>query len=136
MKRKIQKKPKKRRTEKSAGIRGFMLSTAKSLAVFAVLLLLSAFFCYKFDVGQKAYLTIMLVICAVSSLISGIFASKSLKQKGIVNGILGSLPLIAVTAILSLILSSFDFSVKLVAACFVMLTCGAAGGILKANKRR
>lgn len=136
MKKKSQKAKKRTATAEKNEFKTYLISALKGLILFFALFVLSAFICYKADAEHKYYYIIMIIICSVSSFFGGVFASGRMKEKGLICGFLGALPIIAVCLIASVIMGGFVPGVKLLVACLAMLLSGAVGGILTANMRR
>lgn len=134
MKNKTQKKPKRSRSPENSELKAYLISAIKSLVVFLALLLLSTFICYKADASDKYYFIVMIIICSISCFFGGIFASSKLKEKGIICGLLGSLPIMVPAVIVSTIIGRL--SIKLLISCIAMLLFGMVGGIFTANMRR
>ena len=133
---KSQPKKKRGRSGETSSVKLYLISTAKSFVLFLILFAAAAFICYKADLSRENYFIIALAVCAVSSFLSGAFMSVKLKEKGIICGFLGALPLTAVTVISSLIAGG-EVSAPLIAAtCVAMMFLGTAGGLTDANMRR
>ena len=136
MKKKSQKSKKRTQSTEKNELKAYLISAVKSLILLAVLFALSAFICYKADAEHKYYFIIMIIICSVSSFFGGVFASGKMKEKGIICGLLGALPVIVFTVIASVAAGGFAPGIKLLVVCLAMLLSGAVGGILTANMRR
>lgn len=136
MKKKSQKAKKRTATAEKNEFKTYLISALKGLILFFALFVLSAFICYKADAEHKYYYIIMIIICSVSSFFGGVFTSGRMKEKGLICGFLGALPIIAVCLIASVITGGFVPGVKLLVACLAMLLSGVVGGILTANMRR
>lgn len=136
MKKKSRNKAKVGKKQDKSEIKKYILPAVKSIVLFLILLLISAFLCYKIDLQDKYYYPIMLVVCSIPCFFGGLFLSKKLRKRGIICGLLGSAPVCLVSVIASLITGNFNIGLKLVATVAIMLFCGAVGGIFAVNMRR
>ena len=136
MKKKSQKSKKRTGATEKSELKTYLISALKGLILFFTLFALSAFICYKADAEHKYYYIIMIIICVISGFFGGVFTSGKMKEKGIICGFLGALPIIAVSLTASIAVGGFALNVKLLVACLVILLSGVIGGILTANMRR
>lgn len=136
MKKKSRNKAKSVKKQDKSEIKNYILPAVKSIALFLIFLLISAFLCYKIDLQEKYYYLITLAVCSITCFFGGLFLSKKLRKRGIICGLIGSAPVCLVSVITSLITSNFNIGFKLIAAVAIMLFCGAVGGIFAVNMRR
>ena len=114
----------------------FLISSVKSLIVYALLLLLTAFLCYKINIAADKYFYIMLIISTISSLISGFAYVSKVREKGILNGIFAGVPCIALMLILVLLYNNASLTLTTAIVVLVMILSSGIGGTLSVNLRR
>ena len=114
----------------------FLISSAKSLILYALLLLLTAFLCYKINISADKYFYIILTISAISSLISGFTYVSKVREKGILNGVLAGVPCTVLMLILVLLYNNASLTFTTAIAALVMILSSGVGGTLSVNLRR
>lgn len=114
----------------------FLISSAKSLIVYVLLLLLTAFLCYKINISNDKYFYVMLIVSAISSLISGFTYVSKVREKGILNGILAGIPCTVSMLILVLIYNNASLTFTTAIVALVMILSSGVGGTLSVNFRR
>ena len=137
----MKKKSKKRNQNSSSANKKFMpkvylISSVKALIVYALFLLITAFLCYKINISADKYFYIMLIISAISSLISGFIYVSKMREKGILNGILAGIPCTVLMLILVLLYNNAVLTVTTAIAALVMILSAGVGGTLSVNLRR
>lgn len=122
--------------EKYKILKEMLFLTFRSITVFILMILLTAFICYITDIEYDKYSLIMILSATLSSFVSGFFYSRRMKQKGILHGMLSSLPIAFITVIITLIISDSQLSVMLPIAVASIILSGAISGSFGVNSRR
>lgn len=136
---KTNKKPKakkKKTPQERAGVKLYIFSALKGLIFWILAFMLSVFISYKAGLGRDKYYVIAIVVNALAALVSGfIFAGKK-KKRGVPNGILGGLPVIAAAVISALVAGGGAFSSRTVILILAMIFSSIIGGFTAVNLRR
>ena len=117
-------------------LRPVLVGACMGAVVCLLLLLLMAAVIAAVDVPKAAITPLAVVASAVGAFVGGIVAAKIAKEKGLLFGaacglILFVLVLVAGFAVLEEVRGSFA-----VAKLFILIGCGAIGGILGVNSRK
>ena len=117
-------------------LRPVLVGACMGAVVCLLLLLLMAAVIAAVDVPKAAITPLAVVASAVGAFVGGIVAAKIAKEKGLLFGaacglILFVLVLVAGFAVLKEVRGSFA-----VAKLFILIGCGAIGGILGVNSRK
>ncbi len=115
-------------------------NTFVTVQVYAVIcyvafFLIGAFIALAVDLPSKYDYIYSLSLFAVSSLLTGFFAGMKLREKGLVVGVLYTLPLNAIITLISLVFSDFSVGINFAVTVTVLVISGSIGGILAVNKR-
>ena len=101
-------------------------------AVFTALTLIMCSLLLKTDLSRDTYLTLLMIVSALSGLTSGFFAVRKKRENGLVNGLAASIvPAIIMLIAMSAAYKGFSFFELVVAAC--CLFGGTVGGIAAVN---
>ena len=114
----------------------FLISSIKSIIVYVLLLLITAFLCYKINISADKYFYIVLAISILSSLVSGFSYVSKVHEKGILNGILAGIPCTVLMLILVLLYNNASLTFTTAIAALVMVLSSGVGGTLSVNIRR
>lgn len=111
-----------------------------STQIFAVICYIAVFFigvliALAADLPSKYDYIFSLVLFAACSLISGFFAGMKIREKGLIVGVLYTLPANLIVALISLLLNDFNIGINLLITFTVLILAGGIGGILAVNKR-
>ena len=132
---------KKRRNNKFSSanknkLRNFAFSSLVTVLIYILLTLIAAFACYKADISKEKYYLIMLVISCVSSIIGGFRTTRLNKEKGLISGILGALPIMLMTLIFALLFNNGILGIAILIPLLITLVSGAVSGAVAINLRR
>ena len=132
---------KKRRNNKFSSanknkLRNFAFSSLVTVLIYILLTLIAAFACYKADISKDKYYLIMLVISCVSSIIGGFRTTRLNKEKGLISGILGALPILLMTLIFALLFNNGILGITILIPLLITLVSGAVSGAVAINLRR
>lgn len=114
----------------------FAFSSLITVLIYIILTLISAFICYKADISKDKYYIVMLVICAVSAMIGGFRITRLNKEKGLINGIIGAIPVMSVTLFFALLFNNGILNITILIPLLIGLVSGAASGAVAINLRR
>ena len=87
------------------------------------------------DVDSESYLIISCVSLAVGSFLSGFAISRKKRSKGLLNGVIYSLPIL-VFPLISLFFNKFSIDFSLLINVLIILIFSASGGIVSVNIRK
>lgn len=132
---------KKRRNNKFSSanknkLRNFAFSSLVTVLIYILLTLIAAFACYKADISKDKYYLIMLVISCVSSIIGGFRTTRLNKEKGLISGIFGALPIMLMTLIFALLFNNGILGITILIPLLITLVSGAVSGAVAINLRR
>lgn len=132
---------KKRRNNKFSSankskLRNFAFSSLVTVLIYILLILIAAFACYKADISKDKYYLIMLVISCVSSIIGGFRTTRLNKEKGLISGIFGALPIMLMTLIFALLFNNGILGITILIPLLITLVSGAVSGAVAINLRR
>ena len=100
--------------------------------VFIILTLIMCAVLLKTDLSRNTYLPLLMIISALSGMISGFSAVRKKREKGLVNGLTASIvPAIVILIAMSVAYKGFSVFELIVAAC--CLFGGGIGGIAAVN---
>lgn len=107
-----------------------LIGSAVGTAVFFALTALIAFICLKNDSAPESYKFFMLAVGAVSGFLCGYSAVKPVRKKGIIIGILSTMPMYFVISCVSMLVSHGGIGAVGWILCAVLLAAGGTGGII------
>ncbi len=134
----IKTKPIKRKNSFSKDINpvlGLLLSGLKGFIFTFIMFLLVAFNIYKGNDFTPVIMVILYFIIAVGGFISGLNAAKTVKGRGIINGLWGGLVYLCLLLILNASLLKFSVNSNILILIPVCLIGGIIGGIYNSNKK-
>ena len=99
-----------------------------SFLIFSLIALLA-------DLSMKFDFICALLCFALSSFIVGFYIGRKLRQKGLLAGIIYSLPINTSVILISLIFSNFTFDLNIVITAIILLVSAGVGGIVSVNSR-
>lgn len=105
----------------------------KSLIIFALFISTAACLCYFTDMDFDKYYIVLIISAVISAFISGFSYSRKMRKKGILCGIISSLPIALILITLSLILSKASVTVLLPITVAAIVLSGAVSGTLGVN---
>lgn len=104
-----------------------------SLVAFFVILLILAFIVMKAGVSDSMQTIFALAASLLSTFIGAFLSLRKTHEKGMVSGVLVSVPVIIVTCIILLAVFG-SLGLKTIVMTFLMMLGGASGGIAAVNK--
>lgn len=110
----------------------FLINFLIHIFIFIVITIISFLSALKFDLIYP----VSLLSVATSNFISGILSGYIKRQKGLINGILFSLPSNVIFIILSLLTNKFLSDYKIIISVIVAFFFSAIGGIISVNYKR
>ena len=110
-----------------------LVGTAVGAGVTAAIIMLCALFFVIRDMPTSAAMPIALVAAGIGSFLGGVAAAKTMKEQGIIIGVLCGVALFAVTFIISLFVSGGTFTIFTPMRFVIMTLSSALGGILGVN---
>lgn len=133
----MKKKIRRRSTSSSDNkLKTFIINSSFAAISYILLFLIIGFICYKADIDKDKYYILMLIITAVSSILAGFKQTATYKEKGLINGTIGSIPIAALTFILAITFNNGIPTLKTIAAVVLSLIFGAVSGTIAVNIRR
>lgn len=136
----MQKSLKKKRKQKTDIVDNPVISAFIKTQIFAVLISISVFVTVSavmLLVGLPSKYDIIVSLAAFSlvTVSVGYFSGIKIRSKGMVIGLLFSLPIITLVTMTSLIFNNFKADINIVYSIVSMLISSSVGGILAVNKR-
>ena len=130
-------KPMKTRKIKSDStqLNSFLRVQIFAVIIYIVIFMFGAVIALSMDLSQKYDFIFTLIVFAICSLITGFYTGLKLRQNGLVSGVIYTLPINAVTILISLILCDFNVSINTLITAIVLIITSAIGGIFAVNKR-
>lgn len=101
-----------------------------------VIFLFVALVSYFSGLKANTYYLISLLSVCVGSFISGMNTGKIKKKKGLIYGMIHSLPFLILVVIVSLVMNNFRCDFTILISIFLPLIAAAAGGIFSVNYKR
>lgn len=133
----MKKKPKRRSTPSSDNkLKTFAINSLFAAVFYILLFLITGFICYKADIDKDKYYIIMLIITAISALFAGFKQTGTYKEKGLINGTIGSIPIAVFTFVLAILFNNGIPTLKTIPAVILSVICGAVSGTFAVNIRR
>lgn len=134
----MKKKPKKRKNTSSntSKLKLFAVSSLITTAFYIISFLIVAFICYKADISKDKYFIFMMIITALSSIFGGYRLTHKNNEKGLINGILGSVPIVFLTVILAVLFNNGIPTVQTLIGVIISVVFGAVSGAIAINLRR
>lgn len=102
-------------------------------AIIFVLLCIIALFS---DPDSELYYPFALVGLCLGNFISGFLNGRIKRRKGIINGLIYSLPVTFLIMLISLILNEFSVGIRMPVSILLICICSAIGGILAVNAKK
>lgn len=130
-------KNKKKRTDfkGKSKIITYLLNCVITFSFMILLLLILTFICYKLNINKDSYYTIMLLIICLSSIVGGYRLAFLCKKNGILNGIIGSVPIIILIVIITVVFGNTITFKSIIPIC-ISLFSSAFAGAFAVNIRR
>ncbi len=122
-------------TSSSAYIKTILKGSLIAVISFFALTLIMAVAVVKIGMGESIQSIAMFFVSALSAFIGGFFSLLKTREKGLISGILVSLPAALLISIV-LICALKDIGLKTLAMVLSMAIGGAMGGITAVNKKR
>lgn len=116
-------------------LRYFINTQIFSLCVYGLLFIAACFASMSLDAPKRFDYIITLAVFAVSSALCGFYAGLKTRRKGILTGIIFTLPENLAVLLLSLIFCEFHTGLQLPLSAAVLILSAATGGIFAVNKR-
>ncbi len=131
----MKKKPKKRKAKPSnkSKVKNFAVSSLITITIYIIMFLMAAFICYKADISRDKYFLMMIIVSAVSSLFGGVRLTHINKQKGLINGILGSIPVALITLISAVLFNNGIPTLQTIIPIVTSIAVGAVSGATAIN---
>lgn len=119
-----------------AAIKPYLIAVGAGALVTAVLLLLFALLMTAVDMPSAASVALSTVAAALGALVSGFTAAKLKGCKGLVNGLIAGGILFAVILVISMCVSTAQFTMLTPARLIVCLLMAGIGGVMGVNMGR
>lgn len=117
-------------------LKAFAITSMFTVLLYILLFAVSGFICYKTDIPTDKYYIIMLIISGISALAGGFRNARVNKEKGLINGIIGSVPVILITITAGLLFNNGIPGIYMLLPIVVSLISGAVSGTVAINMRR
>lgn len=117
-------------------ITGVLISSALGIAIIVVLTLLISLILTKSSVISDSVGVYFIGCVMIGAIFTGFFVSKKCSFKGLVSGVIASVPLSLGVTVIMLIFSQGQLSSKTAILYLGMIVCSTIGGIFSANTKR
>ena len=121
---------------KNGSIKKYIIMSLKSTVCLIVLFLISGSICYFGNIDFDKYFIFLIISLILSAFISGLSFSRRNKSRGVVNGIIASIPIIIIISASALIINKGKVSILLLISVLIIILSGAVAGSIGVNMRR
>jgi len=115
-------------------VRRLLISAGSGFVLLAVLLCAAAAVCLRLDVAQGRMGLIAIPLAGFAAFAAGYFNVRPVRRQGLAFGMLAAVALYLLVLVAALVVSGGAPGLNAVLLLPVMLLCGAAGGIVAANR--
>lgn len=123
------------RKSENAVINTFIKVQIFGLIIYTLLFLLSGFISMSADLKQSYDTIVSLGTFSLCSFFTALFAGLKIREKGLLVGVIYTLPLNTLTMLISLIFTDFKVDYKLLLTAVFLVLSAALGGITAVNLR-
>lgn len=121
---------------KNKNIITYFVMTVKSLALFIILIMISASICFYSEISYNSYYIFLLFSAVLSVFISSFLFTKKSKKNGLLNGIIASLPVVALLTVICLLMIKCNFNLQFLITILSAISAGGISGIIGVNAGR
>lgn len=121
---------------KNKNIMTYFVMTVKSLALFIILIMISASICFYSEISYNSYYIYLLFSAVLSVFISSFLFTKKSKKNGLLNGIIASLPVVALLTVICLLMIKCNFNLQFLITILSAISAGGISGIISVNAGR
>ena len=123
------------RKAENAAINTFVKIEIFGAVIYLLMFTMSAFIAMSADLKTGSDMLVSLAVFSLCSFITALIAGVKIRERGLLVGLIYTLPLNTLVLLLSLFFADFSFDICfLISAAFLLLS-GAAGGIVGVNLR-
>lgn len=113
-------------------LRGLLIGSA----VFLVLLAVAALCITQIGLNDKEITVIFIACCCISGAASGFFCARKPRKNGILMGLIGSAPLIAIITAVALLVNGGTVGTNMAITVPLTLVLGICGGVMAVNMKK
>lgn len=114
-------------------IYNFLPVIIKSLVIFVFAVLTASLVCFVTDIDYDKYYIILLCAAVTAAFLSGFSSSRKIKKKGMIIGIISSLPIVILILTVSLILNGAQMTMLMPVTLASVILTGAVSGSVGVN---
>lgn len=123
------------RKAENAAINTFVKIEIFGAVIYLLMFTMSAFIAMSADLKTGSDMLVSLAVFSLCSFITALIAGVKIRERGLLVGLIYTLPLNTLVLLLSLFFADFSVDIRfLISAAFLLLS-GAAGGIVGVNLR-
>jgi putative membrane protein (TIGR04086 family) len=125
----------KNKKAENAVINTFIRIEIIGLLIYVVVFLLSALIAMSVGLKSNYYMIISLLMFSVCSFVTALTAGRKIRERGLLVGVIYTLPLNTLVLLLSLFYADFSVDYHFVVSAISLLLSGAVGGVVGVNLR-
>ena len=125
----------KNKKAENAVINTFIRIEIIGLLIYVVVFLLSALIAMSVGLKSNYYMIISLLMFSVCSFVTALTAGTKIRERGLLVGVIYTLPLNTLVLLLSLFFADFSLDYHFVVSAISLLLSGAVGGVVGVNLR-
>ena len=123
------------RKAENAAINTFVKIEIFGAVIYLLMFTMSAFIAMSADLKTGSDMLVSLAVFSLCSFITALIAGVKIRERGLLVGLIYTLPLNTLVLLLSLFFADFSVDISFLISAVFLLLSGAAGGIVGVNLR-
>ena len=123
------------RKAENAAINTFVKIEIFGAVIYLLMFTMSAFIAMSVDLKRGSDMLVSLAVFSLCSFITALIAGVKIRERGLLVGLIYTLPLNTLVLLLSLFFADFSVDISFLISAVFLLLSGAAGGIVGVNLR-